>query len=362
MIRATRLIAHQWALPAPAQSAAGTWKERRSLLFGIEDEDGHVGLGEAAPLPGYSLDSFEEAERELRALLGKELPERDPDVPCSASLRAASGSVRSRAARAALEGALLDLWARSEDVPAWALLAGASVPETAPLAVWLPDGVEAALKAAHAARAQGVTAFKVKLDARRGLAEGVTTLVELRRALGRDVTLRADANRSATVSELEPQLAALRELRLEWLEEPTAEPLSKSLGVRVALDESLAEGTIPELAARSDIAALVLKPTSLGGIARCLKLAAHAEAHGRASVASHTLEGPVGFMTAAALAFAVPQRAAHGLGPHGRLFTGTPCPALGVPAQALVRWSAPGFGLTLEQALEGTTLERTEQP
>ena len=361
MIRATRLVAHQWGLPAPARSAAGTWSERHSLLLVVEDDEGHFGLGEAAPLPGYSGDSCEDAQGALRALLGKELAERDPDAPCSASLKAASASVSSRAARAAVEGALLDLWARSEDVPAWALLAGGSVPETAPLAVWLPDGVEAALEAAHAARAQGVTAFKVKLDARRGLAEGIATLGELRRALGREVTLRADANQSAIVAELEPHLAALRDVGLEWLEEPTAEPLSKSLGLPLALDESLAGGSFPELAARPDITALVLKPTALGGIARCLSLAAHAEAHGRACVASHTLEGPVGFMTATALALAVPQRAAHGLGPHGRLLTGAPCPALGVPAHALVRWTAAGFGLTLEQALEGATVERTER-
>lgn len=361
VIRATRLIAHHWALPDPARSAAGTWRDRRSLLLVVEDDAGHVGLGEAAPLPGYSQDSFEEAHAALAALLGASLSNRDASAPCGPSLEAASNSVGSLAARAALEAALLDAWARREGVPAWSLLTSGDGPETLPLAVWLPDGTDAALVAARTAHGRGTRAFKVKLDARRGLAEGTATLVALRRAFGNDMTLRADANRSATVAELEPHLPALRDVGLEWLEEPTAEPLSKSLGVPLALDESLVDAALPELAARPDIAALVLKPTALGGIARCLALAAHAETHGRASVASHTLEGPVGFMTAAALGFTVPRPVAQGLGPHGRLLAGSPCPALGGTGDALVRWSAPGFGLTLEQALAGTTVDRTER-
>jgi len=362
VIRATRLIAHRWALPDPARSAAGTWGERQSLLLVVEDDSGHVGLGEAAPLPGYSRDTFERARSELRALLGGEFPEREPNVPCRANLDAASASITSFAARSALEAALLDVWAQREEAPAWALFAPGAGPETAAVAAWLPDGVAAALKAAHAERALGTAAFKVKLDARRGLAEGVATLVELRRTFGPEMTLRADANQSATPGELEPHLARLRELGLEWLEEPTADPLSKPLGVPIALDESLGRPSLPPLADRPDVVALVLKPTALGGLSTCLALAEHAELHGRASVASHTLEGPVAFMTAATLAFAVPQRAAHGLGPHGQRLTGASCPALSSRQHELLRWSEPGFGLSVEQALAGASIDATERP
>jgi len=362
VIRATGLIAHHWTLPSAARSAAGTWADRHSLLLVIEDDAGHVGLGEAAPLPGYSRDTLEQARSALRALLGVALPERAPGVPCVRSLEDASASITSLAARSALEAALLDVWARREGLPAWSLLTSRAVPETLPVAAWLPDGAAAARNAAQAARARGTSAFKVKLDARRGLADGIATLVELRRLLGREVTLRADANQSATLGELEPHLAALRELGLEWLEEPTTKPLPKALGVPLALDESLGDDTLPPLAARPDLAALILKPTALGGLARCLALAEHAERHERASVASHTLEGPVGFMTAATLAFAVPQRAAHGLGPHGRLLRDDSCPALAAGHGGLVRWSAPGFGLGVQQALAGVTVDSTEYP
>ena len=367
MIRVTGLIAHHWALPAPAESAAGTWRERQALLVGIEDEAGHVGLGEAAPLPGYSHDTLEDAHAWLRAQLGRELPApdevRDP-ATSRAALEAVAGWVPSLAARCALEAALLDLWARRQGVPAWRLLALGETPERAPVATWLPEGTEAAVKAARAAHERGARAFKVKLDARRGLSDSIATLVALREALGRDVTLRVDANRSATFAHLEPHLATLRAVGLEWLEEPTSDPLSKSLsmlGVPVALDESLAWSALPPLEARPEVTALVLKPTALGGIARSLELADHAAAHGRGSVASHTLEGPLGFMTAAALALAVEQRAAHGLGPHGRLLGAARCPALRPGRDELLAWSDPGFGLSLEEALAGATVDGTER-
>jgi O-succinylbenzoate synthase len=341
-------------------------------LLVLEDGDGLVGLGEAAPLPGYSFDTLAEAHADLRRLFGAPLPERDRSVPCGVALGRASAVLTSASARAALEAALLDLWSRREGVPAWALLApaGASLSageshakDAVAVAAWLPDGTQAALDAAHGAYARGARAFKVKLDAPRSLAEGLATLAALRRAFGAAVTLRADANQSATEAELDAEVKALRALELEWLEEPARAPLSKPLGVPIALDESLAgHPHAPALDAHPEVAALVLKPTSLGGLARCLELAAHAEAHGRAAVASHTLEGPLGYLAAATLALALPQRAAHGLGPYERVLTPLRSPALHPTRDELVRWREPGFALELDAALAGVVLDRTERP
>lgn len=362
MIRAVGLVDHRWVLPAPAASARGTWAERRALLLVLEDAAGNVGLGEAAPLPGFSTDTWEEVHHALRALLGHELPPRDEERACGVDLRHASAPATPPAARAAVEAALLDLWSRQADLPAWALLAGDAAPSNVPIAAWLPDGTAEALNAAQAAHAHGLRAFKVKLDATRGLETGIATLRALRSAFGREVALRADANQSATLAGLEPHLAALRELELEWLEEPTRERLTKSLGIPIALDESLATTSgFPELDDHPDVAALVLKPTALGGFGRALGLAEHARAHHRKCVASHALEGPVGFMATAALALALPPGPAHGLGAYGRAAEGPPLPALSEGREHLVRWEAAGFGLSLEDALAGTAVNVTER-
>jgi O-succinylbenzoate synthase len=361
VIRVTRIVEHHFALGSPAASARGTWTERRSLLIVVEDAAGNIGLGEAAPLPGYSRDTLEAARSELGGLLGRQLPPRDEDRACGVDLRHASAALVNPSARAAVESALLDVWAREAGVPAWSLLGDHKAPSNVPVAVWLPEGTESALQVARYAHEHGTRAFKVKLDGRTGLASGLATLRALREALGTEVALRADANQSATAAQLEASALELRELALEWFEEPTAEPLPKSLGIPLALDESLAGSTgFPDLDTSSDVVALVLKLTALGGFGRALGLAGHARTHGRAAVASHLLEGAVGFMASASLAFALPQGRAHGLGGYGPFARNSSLPALAAGGEHLVRWDTPGFGLNLDQALAHAEHDHSE--
>jgi o-succinylbenzoate synthase len=342
VIRLTRLLEHRRVFAEPMASAAGRWAERRSLLIVVEDEHGNFGLGEAAPLPGFSSDTLDEARAALRALRGSVPVGRDFQAPPSV--------------RSAIEGARLDILARAIGKPAWAVQQAADwtslvrPPAALPLSLWLPEAPDRALATAEAALARGVRCFKVKLIP--GSDAGVALLRELRGKYGSGVALRADANASFTCATLERFLPALRELELEWLEEPTAEPLAGALGVPLALDESLgARGPGSFAADRAlGITALVLKPTTLGGLCRSIDLSHAATADSLACVASHTLEGPVGFMTAATLALRLGPRFAHGLGPHPGLGGFRP-PALHPVRDELVAWDAPGLGLTLEMGL-----------
>ena len=91
---------------------------------------------------------------------------------------------------------------------------------------------------------------------------------------------------------------------------------------RLALDESLIELGRDELERAlesSQLAALVLKPTLLGGFARCFELATAARRHGVAPVISHTLEGPIGFAACVELARAIGADVPVGLAPHPAL-------------------------------------------
>jgi len=346
VIRAARLIIARRALSEPMTSAAGHWSERQSALLVLEDGDGHVGLGEAAPLPGYSRDTLDEAVAALRALSGSADPRLPEAAPASA--------------RAALDAALLDLRARQAQKPAWALLEphGPSGDEAAEarlaLSLWLPNDPARALSVASSARDRGVSAFKAKLEP--GSEVGIAILQALRARYGNSVALSADANRSPGRAELDRKLPALRELALAWLEEPTSEPIEETLGVPLALDESLLAGAPDfERVRANGVVALMLKPTTLGGVGPSLHLAVAAERHGILGVASHTLEGPVGFMAAAALALSLGSGVAHGLGPHAGL-AGIRPPALDPERDELVYWRAAGFGLELEAALAGAEI------
>jgi L-alanine-DL-glutamate epimerase-like enolase superfamily enzyme len=123
-----------------------------------------------------------------------------------------------------------------------------------------------------------------------------------------------------------------------------------------ALDESLV-GARPNLAdlRAQGVTALVLKPTVLGGLSPCFKLASAAAEAGLTSVVSHTLEGPLAAMGLAVLAHALGAgRPADGLAPHPGL-SGVRPPCFHLSTDCLVAWRTPGLGLGLGQALAGTT-------
>ncbi|HEY3495706.1 MAG TPA: enolase C-terminal domain-like protein [Polyangiaceae bacterium] len=352
MIRSRRLLEFRRPLAEPMASAAGTWNERRGLLLVVEDGDGHFGLGEAAPLPGYSKDTLEDARAALLAL------------PANATRLEPQAAP---AAHAALEAAYLDLRARTLGRPAWTLQAPLAespeptegTPAALALSQWLPGDPERARDAARRSFERNVRWFKVKLEP--GSDAGLVTLRALREEYGARVTLSADANGSLSVQELEHLLPELRRLSLAWIEEPAREPLTGPIGVPLALDESLQAGTPDFARAKAlGVAALMLKPTALGGLLVVYRLAQAAARNGIGAVASHTLEGPVGFMTAATLALSLGARFAHGLGPHSGL-GGIRPPALHPERDELVAWREPGFGIGLETALAGADVVREER-
>jgi o-succinylbenzoate synthase len=274
--------------------------ERRSLIVRLGDETGATAEGEAAPLPGFSSDSLDECAAALRAVAGS-LPLR---LAGPGDLPAILAAVPAPAARFALETALLGLLGARRDAPPHVLLGGARDARDPERSAVVRDAV-----AARAAVARGRRTLKVKLDGRAG-ATALAPLVEVRRAVGDAVALRADANGTIPLSDLPDRMAALADLGVELVEDPIADPheLPASPPIRVALDEPLARlsgDAVAALAAAGRIHALILKPTALGGALACLALARRHP--GLDLVVTHLLEGPVGLAAATALARALPR-------------------------------------------------------
>jgi L-alanine-DL-glutamate epimerase-like enolase superfamily enzyme len=94
--------------------------------------------------------------------------------------------------------------------------------------------------------------------------------------------------------------------------------------VPLALDEGLLQRYAldhfaPHLA-RMNVKTVVLKPMALGGISRCINIAARARLMGLNVVISHLFDGPIALSVAGALAFAIGSpELAQGLAPHPAL-------------------------------------------
>lgn len=371
-------------IPAAVGNARTAWTTRTGLLLRVRSESGLEGMGEASPLPGYSPDCIEDARSALLAL--PDVIELDLETSrgwlheLEQALGAVPASVPS--ARFALETAVLDVVGKALHKPI-ARLIGTPLPEVPWAGVVEASRREEALGKAERLGRAGVATIKVKIDGAEPLSDTVDwlhllagrladsggrprTIIEpsSERARPRDriggakdfggrTKLRLDANRTIPASLVRAWTDRLSELRPEFLEEPIAPerlPGGAPVAIPLALDESLQGMTAAELESivvgNAAYRVVVLKPTVLGGLLRCMQWAKHARRLGLGAVVSHTLEGPVAWSACAALALCVQdQGVAAGLEPHAALAA---WPAMRLPAldgTRIVDSALPGLGL-----------------
>lgn len=350
-----RVARYRLPLGNSVRTARAGWHERSGLTITLESDRGDFGQGEAAPLPGYSDDSLEQAETALSGLdlgwleaqLGK--LEAHPRSWLGALAESPTSDVPS--AHFALETAVLDWLARRQRMPVHRWLRGA-LPEltqdplpSLPLSALLGGDP---LADARAALEQGFLSAKVKVGLPGRASAEFAELTALRTHFP-ELALRLDANGAWSTSEAAARLSEFAGLGVDFIEEPTA-PHQTALvnpAISIALDESLRHTPLPTrsvLAARG-VVACVLKPSILG-ISRCLTLSAEARALGCEPVLSHCFEGPIGFAALCELALALgPARFAPGLAPHVALESWAQKPAASLSRAALVPHDEPGLGL-----------------
>lgn len=334
---------------APLSSAYGTWSERGGLLLRLFDEDGHVGHGEASPLPGYSLDTLEDC----RTALANVAP-LDVDGAGPRALKRASEAITSDApaARFALEMAVLDLIGIRAGQPAWSLLSPEEEQpqprETAMLIPGLPPEWPEAVSTQV-----GTGARTIKLKFGRAVPAELAALERVREKFP-ELQIRVDLNRSGTLKEAPRLLQRLAELHVEFVEEPVATsdlPQLEPSPVPIALDESLRDIDVTDAAQweplrNVGVQALVLKPMALGGLSRCLELSEWAKRARLQVMVSHLFDGPLALIAAGALALALPPTADHGLAPHAGLKAWPDAPLGMFRGGRIHAWRSPGLGLS----------------
>jgi O-succinylbenzoate synthase len=183
--------------------------------------------------------------------------------------------------------------------------------------------------------AEGVRTFKLKMGPEMLQPAQQATLALLRATLGSAVALRIDANRSLNRLALADTLRTLATYHPEFVEEPLSDPQIEDFAASpcgLALDESLHSldaVALQGLLRLPTCRALVLKPTCLGGLGRCLVLARQGKSLGCEPVVSHALEGPLGWAACAHLALALSPGVAAGLWPLAHQVSNTPLFAAG---------------------------------
>jgi O-succinylbenzoate synthase len=333
-----RLYRYDLPLTEPLELKLTTLRRREGLLVELAGDGGAGGWGEAAPLPGFSSESLDEAAVQLRDLARGML-----DRAMTADLPAPHGSLAREldamglapSARFGFELALWSLHAAGSGKALPQVLAErprASVPISA-----LISSPDRAVEEARSARAAGYEAVKLKVGGR-DVEEDVELARAVRGALGEAVTLRLDANRAWGLEEAVRFARATADLAFEYVEEPLADTarlssLARDHGLPVALDESLSEIEPEELEDHGYARAVVLKPTLLGGMTRTLRFARVATRLGARPVLSSAYETGVGTSALVALAAVVgDEEVPAGLDTYRRLAGDVLEPRLELPA------------------------------
>lgn len=241
-------------------------------------EDGMVGLGEVAPLTGFSLESSGEAGMQLQ-----EQAERwAVGLPIDYANMVPSVAFGLSMAQLELSGRL----PREGQY------------QVAPLCTGDPDELIPKLN-----RMEGEKVAKVKVGLYEPIRDGM--LVNLLLKSIPQLTLRLDANRAWTPEKAQ-QFAkyvtpSLRQ-RIAFLEEPCRSPghslsFAMNTGIAIAWDETLQDATHREgfrLEDLTGVKAIIIKPTLIGSVGYCIKLIEKARALGIKAVISSSIESSIG--------------------------------------------------------------------
>ena len=277
-----KIIAADWLpyrlpLKRPWQTAQGLISERQGALLRLKTNDGLIGWGDAAPLPEFAISQT----------LAEDFAE---------------------------ECAHFDLAAQRAGLSLATYLSGEPAPAT--LAVNAVLGPISELTAGDPPA--GFTIIKLKVGIH-PVDEEIRRLQQLSADLPQGVRWRLDANCAWSFSDAMTFISACRELPVEGLEEPLAEPdhvtlasLQKLSPFPLAIDESihLLDAAFWQ---NPPLRRLVIKPARCGGLLASLDLALRARQASLEVVVTSSLESACGLLACAQLAAAIAPRSTHGL-------------------------------------------------
>ncbi|MEE3717159.1 o-succinylbenzoate synthase [Tumidithrix elongata RA019] len=324
IIREIRLQPYCLPFRQPFQTAYGVWRDRRGIVIQIIDDRGRQGLGEAAPLTGFGMETLAEAQTTLEQM-------RDLFVGIHLSnlkdlWNLLQDYCHTPAAKHGMELALLDLLAQSHLSPLAQYLnfelppfpTSPSIQEEerktlnrgiAPTACWKDVPVNATVGAMSLEATerkvlellgQGYRCLKLKV----GLGDfeqDWQRLKAVRAIAGEQIQIRIDANQAWSVEQAIANLTRLESLHLEYVEQPvTATDLAGMARVRHCVDIAIAaDESVTSLQQLEQIIALqaadlvVLKPMAMGGILATLQAAHRAFEYGLDVVVTTTLDGAI---------------------------------------------------------------------
>jgi o-succinylbenzoate synthase len=273
---------------------------RDGIIVRMQDDAGNESLGEIAPLPGFSKEDLSDTLAQVSLVLpeyGKlSLPNTYSDFIDQPEILSRLDALY-HSVSFGISTALFMLYSTREGKPLHTLIRTDSSGSVMINAL-LSGAREEMVARARVLHHQGYRAVKLKVGVE-SVEHDVETVGQVQAVLDRSVALRLDANRRWTLEQANSFLNRVAGLDIEYIEEPINNlrmlpELQGSTPVPIALDESLSEYFATGMQTRFVPAAVVLKPSLVGGWGKCLNLHKWAQSRRVKVVISSAFESAVG--------------------------------------------------------------------
>jgi O-succinylbenzoate synthase len=257
-------------LTEPFRISSGTTHDRRILLVEVTDRGGHAGWGEcvAGETPHYSPETVDTAWLALTRWIIPSMRGRTFPEPADLFHHLTTAIRGHPMARAALEMASWDLYARLQDVPLARLVGGMQSEVPTGISLGLQESPTDLARRAIAAVAAGYKRIKLKIEPHRDH----DFVAEVRAAVGPDTLLSVDANAAYQPDDTDA-LERLDAFGLAMVEQPFDgedllghADLQRRLVTPICLDESITSVARAADAVRLGSAQFInIKPGRVGG-------------------------------------------------------------------------------------------------
>nr|WP_294527108.1 dipeptide epimerase [uncultured Blautia sp.] len=213
-------------LVTPFKTALRTVNSVNDLIVKVTAEDGTEGYGEAPPTAVITGDTKESIEAAIRYYIAPSIKDMDLDDLPAIMAKMEKCLAKNTTAKAAVDIALYDLYAKLQKKPLFRLL-GEKDPSAVKteletdITISVNDTDEMVRDSVKAV-GEGFRVLKVKVG--KGGEKDVERIREIRKAVGKDVVIRVDANQGWTREEAVSTITAMEDagLGIELVEQPVS--------------------------------------------------------------------------------------------------------------------------------------------
>lgn len=240
-IRQVTLNRLNMKLNAPFTTSFGTFQDKEFYIIEVEDEEGNIGFGESVAFssPWYSEETVKTNKHIMEDFLIPLLFEAPIHHPDEVSERF-QPIRKNNMAKAGLEGAVWDLFAKRQKLPLYKALGGNKEQIDVGISIGLQPTVKELLQLVESHVESGYKRIKLKIKP----GSDYDMLKEVRREFP-NISMMADANSAYTLADIEI-LRKLDEFNLTMIEQPLSHDdiidhakLQQQLRTAICLDESI---------------------------------------------------------------------------------------------------------------------------